>query len=114
MTEEEEERKELREKMAAVVGKQYMRVSDMMVEYYKRPPVEPTKKDWKEWLEGLKEPMKSDFKKKSFEEAKNTLSFIRYYQEKNDYGMRDFIRDNMSKEDFKYYLELEKKRNINS
>lgn len=111
---EEEKRKGLREKMDAVVGKQYMRVSDMMAEYYKRPPVEPTKKDWKEWIEGLSEPMKSHFKKKGFEAAKDTLSFIRYYQEKNNYGMRDFIRDNMSKEDFEYYLGLEKKRNLNS
>jgi len=54
--------------------------------------------------------MKSDFRKKGFEACKTILSFRRYYQEKNDYGMRDFIRDNTSKEDFEYYMKLEKNR----
>ncbi|MEM1118969.1 MAG: hypothetical protein AAGJ18_00885 [Bacteroidota bacterium] len=105
-----EEKKELMAKATAIFGEQHLRVADLMVEYHKRPPVEPTKEDWKEWLEGLKEPMKSDFKNKSFETAKRTLSFSRYYQEKNDYGMRDFMRDNLSKEDFEYYMEFEKNR----
>ncbi len=106
----EEEKKELRAKVAALVGEQHLRVTDLMVEYHKRPPVEPTEKDWKEWIKGLNEPMKSDFRKKGFEACKTILSFRRYYQEKNDYGMRDFIRDNTSKEDFEYYMKLEKNR----
>ncbi|MEM1120265.1 MAG: hypothetical protein AAGJ18_07430 [Bacteroidota bacterium] len=105
-----EEQKKLREKVVALVGEQHMRVSDMMVAYHKRPPVEPTLKDWEDWIKGLPEPMKSGFREKGFEDSKSALPFIRFYQEKHDYGMRDFIRDNMSKEDFEYYMTLEKKR----
>ena len=106
----EEEKKEMMARVAALVGEQHLRVTDLMLEYHKRPPVKPKLKDWEEWIDGLQEPMKGDFKKKGFEAAKTVLSFSRYYQEKNDYGMRDFMRDNLSKEDFEYYMKMEKKR----
>lgn len=106
----EEEKKELMARVTALVGEQHLRVTDLMLEYHKQPPVEPKIKDWEEWIEGLEEPMKSDFRKKGFGTAKTVLSFRRYYQEKNDYGMRDFMRDNLSKEYFEYYMKMEKNK----
>ena len=53
-----------------------------------------------EWLEGLPEPIRVDMKKKGFEACKSVLSFTRYVNERRDIGMDEWMRGNLSDEDY--------------
>lgn len=85
------------------LDEQFMRVSKVIAQYYKGAPVELTEDVFKQWIEALDEPMKSGFLRQGFEQAKNALPFRRFALELNDYGMRDYMRENLTKEDFQYY-----------
>ena len=93
-----------------VLSKQYLRVTKMMVQYYQNTPVEPTFEAWQTWIENLDEPMKSGFHKMGFEKSKTALPFIRFYSELRDFGMRDYMKKKLDREDFEYYMKNVEKR----
>lgn len=61
---------------------------------------------YEEWLQGLTPDIATDMKKKGFEQCKKMLPFTRYVNERNDYGMRDWMLEHLSEEDYSYYIEL--------
>ncbi len=64
---------------------------------------EPNENDFKDWLEGLPDNIKKDMKTKGFQECKGILSFTRFVNEKNDIGMGEWMKQNLSLEDYKSY-----------
>lgn len=71
---------------------------------------EPTEKDYKEWLDGLPDNIKKDMKSKGFKACKSVLSFTRYVMEKNDIGMKQWMKQNLSTNDYiEYYKIIERK-----
>jgi len=64
---------------------------------------EPAKIDFQEWLEGLPEPIRKEMERKGFEQCKGILSFTRYVNEKNDIGMDEWLRQNLSSEDYEFH-----------
>ena len=85
---------------------QHIRVSKMMAQYYRDTPIEPTTDDWRQWIDSLNEPMKTGYSRQGFEKSKTALPFIRFCSEYHDFGMRDYMRQKLSKEDLEYYLEV--------
>lgn len=71
--------------------------------------LEPTENDFKEWIEGLPEPIKADMKNRGFEGCKGILSFTRYVNEKNDIGMDLWMKEHLSEEDYTVYKTGHKK-----
>jgi hypothetical protein len=61
---------------------------------------------YEEWLQGLTPDIATDMKTKGFEQCKKMLPFTRYMNERNDYGMRDWMKEHLSEEDYNYYIEL--------
>ncbi len=59
-----------------------------------------------EWLNGLQEPIRRDMEKRGFEACKSVLSFTRYVNERRDIGMDDFLKENLSEEDYKYHRSI--------
>ena len=59
-----------------------------------------------EWLEGLPEPIREDMKKKGFEACKSILSFTRYVNERRDIGLDEWLKNNLSEEDYNYHQSL--------
>lgn len=70
--------------------------------------LEPTETDFNEWLEGLPINVREDMEMQGFELCKGVLSFRRYVMEKNDIGMGEWMRKNLSEEDYRAYQEREK------
>lgn len=64
------------------------------------------KEYYQEWLQGLPSDIATDMKAKGFEQCKGMLPFTRYVNERNDYGMRDWMKEHLSEEDYNYYIEL--------
>lgn len=63
----------------------------------------PSQEDWREWISGLNEPIKSAMEKRGFEECKGILSFTRYVMEKNDRGLDEYIKQHIDPKDFEEY-----------
>mgnify|MGYP000091353079 CR=1 FL=1 len=64
---------------------------------------EPTEKDFEMWLNGLPKNIRTDMETKGFEICKSILSFSRYVMEKNDIGMDEWLKNNLTKEDYNEY-----------
>jgi len=64
---------------------------------------EATEADYKEWVEGLGEPIRNDMKNKGFEACKSIVSFSRYVREKNDIGMMEFIKEQMGEQEYQRF-----------
>lgn len=65
--------------------------------------LEPTEKDFEIWLNGLPKNIRTDMEIKGFEVCKSILSFSRYVMEKNDIGMDEWLKNNLTKEDYNEY-----------
>lgn len=68
--------------------------------------IEPTLQDYKEWLEGLDQVIRTDMENRGFEKCKTILSFTRYVRERKDIGMEEFVKEKMGKEEYQKYLSL--------
>jgi hypothetical protein len=89
---------------------QLFRIGNAAYCYHSRAiELEPTEEDFNEWVEGLPEQIKSDFKNRGFEDCKGVLSFTRYVNEKNDIGMDKWMKENLSKEDYEASKPMEDK-----
>ena len=61
---------------------------------------------YEEWLQGLPPNIAEDMKKKGFEVCRTMFPFTRYVNERADIGMRDWMKEHLSEEDYNYYIEL--------
>lgn len=61
---------------------------------------------YEEWLQGLPSNIAEDMKKKGFEVCRTMFPFTRYVNERADIGMRDWMKEHLSEEDYNYYIEL--------
>ncbi len=68
--------------------------------------IEPTLLDYKEWLEGLDQVIRTDMESRGFEKCKTILSFTRYVRERKDIGMEEFVKEKMGTEEYQKYLSL--------
>jgi hypothetical protein len=78
-------------------------IGKIAVRYYNSVRFNPTQKDFDLWIESLKEPMKSNFKKQGLENCKGVLNFKRFILELNDFGMDEYMKNNLSIEDYKFW-----------
>lgn len=63
----------------------------------------PTYEDFLDWLEGLPSNIRKDMEEKGFEDCKTALPFIRHVMERNDIGLDEWMRANLSDEDFEWW-----------
>lgn len=64
---------------------------------------------FEEWLAGLPaESIQTIFRAEGLAKAKRTFPFRRYVLERNDLGMDDFLKKNLSQDDYQYHLGLGK------
>ncbi len=68
----------------------------------------PSMEDWREWISGLNEPIKSSMEKKGFEWCKGILSFTRYVMEKNDVGLDEYLKQHIDSKDLEEFNALTK------
>lgn len=83
---------------------QLLRIGNASMHYYADAgSFNPSETDWVEWLEGVREPARSNFKSSGFDACKTHLAFQRYVLEKNGSGMTEFMRTHLTAEDFAFY-----------
>lgn len=58
------------------------------------------------WLDGLREPMRSNMAKLGFEENKRTLAFTRFANEMADVGLDEFVMNLLNEEHGRKYQEM--------
>lgn len=82
---------------------QNLRICNAAQEYYSLAADNPSPFEYEMWLESLEEPMKNECKRLGFEKCKAKLNFKRFYLELHDIGMDDFMRKNLTLNDYTYW-----------
>ncbi len=80
-------------------------VGKVAMKYYAMDEFNPSRQDFELWIESLKEPMRSDFRKQGLEGSKVVLNFRRFYLEMRDQGMEEYMKANLSQEDYLFWKE---------
>jgi hypothetical protein len=62
-----------------------------------------TEDEYKLWIESLEEPMKKHFSSKSLEHNKGVLNLQRFILELRDISLEEFMRDNLTEEEYILY-----------
>lgn len=60
---------------------------------------------YEEWLHGLPAHIATTMKEKGTDYCRNAMPFTRYVNERNDRGFRDWMKEHLSEEDYRYYIE---------
>lgn len=63
----------------------------------------PTYEDFLDWLDGLPPNIRKMMEEKGFEGCKTALPFTRHVMERNDIGMDEWMRKNLSNEDYEWW-----------
>ena len=62
-----------------------------------------TENNYKLWIESLKEPMKSHFKDKGFQNCKGVVNFQRFILELKDESLDEYIKQRLTNEEYIYW-----------
>jgi uncharacterized protein YjbI with pentapeptide repeats len=62
-----------------------------------------TQKVFKLWIESLEEPKRSSYKNKGLDSCRGVLNFQRFILELQDKGLEEYLKNNLSNEDFNYW-----------
>lgn len=74
-------------------------------DYYKQLNAKDlTEESFKLWIESLEEPMRSSFKNKGLEDCRGVLNFQRFILELQDKGLDEYLKNNLTEEDFSYWI----------
>jgi myosin-crossreactive antigen len=85
------------------------RIGRATTEYYKQLNAqEITENEFKLWIKSLQEPMRGAFSKKGLNECRGVLNLQRFVLELQDKGLEEYLKRELSKEDYSYYLEQSK------
>jgi hypothetical protein len=76
--------------------------------YYQLKKKEITEEKFSVWIESLEDPMKKDFKAKGLEKCSGVLNFQRFILELQDNGLEEYLKNELSDEDFTYWTEHSK------
>lgn len=66
----------------------------------------PTEEDWREWLAGLPPRIRDLMEAEGFEAAQRALPFRRYYLERRDAGLQEYMERHLSPTDYASWREL--------
>ncbi|WKN46508.1 hypothetical protein [Tunicatimonas pelagia] len=64
---------------------------------------EPTEEDFQHWLEGLPENIRRNKEAEGFEKCRTHVPFTRHVMERRDIGMDDWMKRNLSDEDYNFW-----------
>jgi len=82
-----------------------LRIGRATTDYYKQlNRNELTEEDFKQWIESLEEPMRSSFKNKGLDNCRGVLNFQRFILELQDIGLDEYLKNNLTEEDFSYWV----------
>lgn len=86
------------------IDERHLRISKIINEYYKQlNRDELTDKDFKLWIESLLEPMRGAFRKQGLDNCRGVLNFQRFILELQDKGLDEYMRENLTEEDNRYW-----------
>ena len=91
------------------------RTGNAAIHYHQRAiqSEEPTKDDFKHWLEGLPDTIRRDMEDKGFEQCKTHLPFTRHVMEHRNIGMDAWMKDHLSEEDYNFWTSNALTKNSN-
>jgi len=82
-----------------------LRIGRAITGYYNQlNRAELTEKNFKLWIESLEEPMRSSFKNKGLDNCRGVLNFQRFILELQDIGLDEYLKNNLTDEDFSYWI----------
>jgi hypothetical protein len=83
-----------------------IKISKTFTDYYKQlNPEDLTEENFKLWIESLQEPMRTAFNKKGLRLCKGVLNFQRFILELNDLGLDEFLKENLTPEEYSFYMD---------
>lgn len=83
---------------------QLQRIGRASRDYYSQiEPADLTEEDFSLWIDSLDEPMKTGFSNRGLNECRGVLNFLRFILELNDYGMDEYMRNELTEEDYQYW-----------
>ena len=62
-----------------------------------------TKRDFDHWIDSLQDPIRSHFKAKGLDGCRGVLNFQRFILEMHDKGLRQYLKERLTEEDFNYW-----------
>ena len=80
-----------------------VKISKVVISYYEKHHFAPSENDFKLWIESLRNPIKEHFKAKGLNDCKGVLDFKRFYFELRDISLEDYLKINLSSEDYQLW-----------
>ena len=91
--------------MEIKVEERLLRIGNTCNDYYRQlNSKELTEEDFKLWIESLQEPMRGVFNSKGLDSCRGVLNFQRFILEIQDKGLEEYLKNNLTDEDYSYWI----------
>jgi hypothetical protein len=81
-----------------------LRIGHTCSDYYRQlNPKEITEEEFNIWADSLQEPMRGVMKKDGLDLCRKVLNLQRFILELRDKGMEEYLKSNLTKEDYRYW-----------
>ena len=81
-----------------------IRIGHIFTAYYKQlNPQDLTEDNFRLWIEGLHDPMKTVFTKKGLQDCRGVVAFQRFILELQDNGLEEYLKKELTEEDYIFY-----------
>lgn len=82
------------------------RIGNVTVNYYKEREADPDEDDYTDWLLGLPADIAENMKRKGYAYCRTTLPLRRHAAERRDIGIDEYMKRNLSADDFRKWQDL--------
>lgn len=90
--------------METDIESKLLRIGEAVKRYYSPLDQDPaTLEEFNRWIDSLGGPMRSHFSKDGIDKARGVLNFRRFVLEYRDIGLRDYLKRELTPEDFNYF-----------
>ena len=93
--------------MSIKIDENLIRIGKITMKYYEQlNTAELTNKDFDLWIESLEEPQRSYHKNKGLDDCRGVLNFHRFVLELKGKGMDEYLKANLTDEDYSYWIDI--------
>lgn len=83
-----------------------LRIREAIVSFFKLHEQEPTSENYSAWLQTLDKIQRHQVQKLPFDHGRQLISFRTYWIEQKGYSISEFLRSQLSTEDYEYLMRI--------
>ncbi|PRX99265.1 hypothetical protein CLV24_1621 [Pontibacter ummariensis] len=87
------------------MDEQLLRIRRTTSRFFELPPVEPEPRHFNDWVNSMKEPLRTMFRRLGYNQCKSLPGLCHFIMERKDEGLQEYMMRHLSPQDYRFWKE---------